>query len=120
MSSLAHMVVVDASLAVKWVLSEAHDDEDMDTAAGWEDAGTATAAPSFLPAGATNVLHRRIVASQCLIAESSARILRFAQNDRFLWTADEKFFNSVKRQTTRVGLLGSSPPLRFLPAARRG
>jgi predicted nucleic acid-binding protein len=54
-------VVVDASLAIKWVLKEPYADEALALAGEWADTETRPAAPCLLLAEATNVLHRRAV-----------------------------------------------------------
>jgi predicted nucleic acid-binding protein len=52
-------VVVDASLAIKWVLKEPYTEQALALAEEWAVAGTRPAAPCLLLVEATNVLHRR-------------------------------------------------------------
>ena len=52
-------VVVDASLAIKWVLREPYADEALALASEWASTETKPAAPCLLLVEATNVLHRR-------------------------------------------------------------
>jgi predicted nucleic acid-binding protein len=54
-------VVVDASLAVKWLLKEPYADEALALASEWAATETKPAAPCLLLVEATNVLHRRVV-----------------------------------------------------------
>jgi len=137
-------VVVDASLAVKWVLKEPYADEALALASEWAATETRPAAPCLLLLEATNVLHRRAAlghispfqAKQLLagllnmgieVRESPQlhlRALELAQELQMaavydthylalaeilgcdLWTADERFFNSVKEREPRVKWLG--------------
>ena len=137
-------VVVDASLAVKWVLKEPYADEALALAREWAATETRPAAPCLLLVEATNVLHRRAAlghispsqAKQLLagllsmgieIRESPQihlRALELAQELQKpavydthylaladilgcdLWTADERFFSSVKARQPRVKWLG--------------
>lgn len=137
-------VVVDASLAIKWVLNEPYADKALAIASKWATAGIKPVAPCLLLVEATNVLHRRAVlghisasqAQQLLtgflnmgieVRESPQihlRALELAQELQMpavydihylaladimecdLWTADERFFNSVKERQPRVKWLG--------------
>jgi predicted nucleic acid-binding protein len=133
-------VVVDASLAVKWVLKEPYADEALALAREWASTGTKPAAPCLLLVEATNVLHRRAALGQISSSEAKQllaglmsmgieirespqlhlRALELAQELQRpavydthylalaeilgcdLWTADERFFNSVKKRQPRV------------------
>ncbi len=137
-------VVVDASLAIKWVLNEPYADEALAIASEWATAEIRPVAPCLLLVEAANVLHRRVVkghispsqAKQLLagllnmgieVRESPQihlRALELAQELKMpavydthylaladilgcdLWTADERFFNSVKERQPRVKWLG--------------
>ncbi len=141
---MTDFVVVDASLALKWVLVEPFDEEAMKLADEWGDAGIAPAAPGLLFAEVTNVFHRRVVAGQLPLnaarellkklltlgieikesPEIHLRALDLAQELHLpavydvhylalseileceLWTADEKFFNSINKKKLQVRLLG--------------
>ena len=61
---MAEFVVIDASLAIKWVLAEPFDEEALILADQWANVGTVPAAPSLLLAEVTNVFHRRVAAGQ--------------------------------------------------------
>lgn len=137
-------VVVDASLAVKWVLRERHAEEALGLANEWAATETRPAAPCLLLVEVTNVLHRRATLGQLSATEARQllkgflgmgieirespqlhlRALELAQELRSpavydthylaladvlgcdLWTADERFFNSVKQRHPRVNWLG--------------
>ncbi len=150
---MTDFVVVDASLAVKWVLREPLSEEALALADGWVRTGTVPAAPGLLLAEATNVLHRRVAAgclSPVVARRSLAKLLDVgieirespkihvralelaremgqpaAYDSHYLalaelmgcdlWTADKKFFNAVRKQTTRLKLLSAAClPLLFL------
>ena len=50
-------VVVDASLAFKWLVKEERSDA---AARSWEGRGIRTVAPHFMPVEVANALHRRV------------------------------------------------------------
>jgi predicted nucleic acid-binding protein len=56
---VSNYVVVDASLAIKWVLKEPYTDDALALAGEWADTETRPTAPCLLLAEVTNVLHRR-------------------------------------------------------------
>ena len=137
-------VVVDASLAIKWVLREPYAEEALALASEWAAGETRPIAPYLLLVEATNVLHRRAAlghispsqAQQLLtgflnmgigVRESPQihlRAIELAQELQMpaiygthylaladimecdLWTADKRFFNSVKERQPRVKWLG--------------
>lgn len=137
-------VVVDASLAIKWVLKEPYAEQALALAEEWAAAGTRPSAPCLLLVEATNVLHRRAMlghislsqAGQLLAGlldmgieirespqihframELARELQRPAVYDTHylaladilgcdLWTADERFFNSVKQRQPRIRWLG--------------
>ncbi|MGB5925003.1 MAG: type II toxin-antitoxin system VapC family toxin [Dehalococcoidia bacterium] len=137
-------VVVDASLAIKWVLKEPYAEQALALAEEWAAAGTMPSAPCLLLVEATNVLHRRAMlghisssqARQLLaglldlgieIRESPQIHLRAMELARELqrpavydthylaladilecdlWTADERFFNSIRARQPRIRWLG--------------
>jgi len=69
-------VVVDASLAVKWLVDEDYSDEARAIARSWEMRGVRTAAPHLMPVEVTNALHRRTV-EQELSVDEAADLLEF-------------------------------------------
>ena len=52
-------VVVDASLAFKWLVKEIHTAEANDLGRLWNSRGTRVAAPYLMPVEVTNALHQR-------------------------------------------------------------
>ena len=63
-------VVVDASLAVKWLVDEVHSAEARAIARLWEERGVRTAAPCLMPVEVTNALHRRVVGKELSVEEA--------------------------------------------------
>lgn len=57
-------VVVDASLAVKWLVPEEHSDRADALGRLWARQGTRRAAPYFMPVEVANALHRRVVRAE--------------------------------------------------------
>jgi predicted nucleic acid-binding protein len=55
------LVVVDASLAVKWLVPEVHSDKAYTLARSWAAEGTQPIAPYLMPVEVANALHRRVV-----------------------------------------------------------
>jgi len=141
-------VVVDASLAIKWVLKEPYAEEALVLAEEWAVAGTRPSAPCLLLVEATNVLHRRAMLGHISLSQARQllaglldmgieirespqihfRAMELAQElerpavyDTHylaladilgcdLWTADERFFNSVKERQPRIRWLGEFKP----------
>ena len=66
--------VVDASLAVKWLVEEDNSDRAHALARMWADDGTTPAAPYLLPVEVANVLHRRVVRGEFNV-ETAVRLL---------------------------------------------
>lgn len=52
-------VVIDASLAVKWLVNEVHTDRAFALARAWARAGTQPVAPYLMPVEVANALYRR-------------------------------------------------------------
>ena len=67
---MTRYVVVDASVAVKWVLREPHTAEALALAEQWAAAGIKPAAPSLFLVEVTNVLHRRTLAGDVSIGDA--------------------------------------------------
>lgn len=63
-------VVVDASLAVKWVLKEPYAEQALELATNWASRGVKPAAPCLLLVEVTNVLHRRAMLGQMTPAQA--------------------------------------------------
>lgn len=71
---MSGFVIVDASLAVKWLVREEHSDEARAISRSWASAGTRTAAPYLMPVEVANALHRRVVGGE-LTVENAAQLL---------------------------------------------
>jgi len=137
-------VVVDASLAIKWVLKEPYVEQALALAEEWAAAAIRPAAPCLLLVEATNVLHRRMMLGHISLSQARQllaglldigieirespqihfRAMELAQELRRpavydthylaladilgceLWTADKRFFNSVKGRQPRIRWLG--------------
>ena len=67
-------VVVDASLAVKWLVREPHTEEAVALGRAWARSGVTLAAPYLLPIEATNVLHRRVARGQMSLERASGLV----------------------------------------------
>ena len=68
------IVIVDASLAFKWLVREEHSDEARAISRSWANEGIRTAAPYLMPVEVANALHRRVVRGE-LAADDAARLL---------------------------------------------
>ncbi|MDY6918242.1 MAG: type II toxin-antitoxin system VapC family toxin [Chloroflexota bacterium] len=55
------MVVIDASLAAKWLLPEVHSDKAYILARSWAEQGIQPIAPYLMPVEVANALHRRVM-----------------------------------------------------------
>lgn len=58
---MSDFVVVDASIAFKWLVEEEYSDKATALARFWDDNGMQLAAPSIMPFEVANALHRRVV-----------------------------------------------------------
>lgn len=70
------VVVVDASLAVKWLVRETDTDKALILLDSWDRQGVGVAAPHLLPFEVTNALHRRIVRGELTVEGAADRIGR--------------------------------------------
>ena len=61
------LVVVDASLTVKWLLSEVLSDKALSLAQAWANQGIRPLAPYLMPVEVANVLHRRVVRNELTV-----------------------------------------------------
>lgn len=71
---MSDVVVVDASLAVKWVISEPDSDSAVALLNEWASAGKEVIAPALFTYEATNVIYRRVV-QKLLTYEEAAQSL---------------------------------------------
>lgn len=145
------LVVVDASLALKWVLNEPDSDRALALLNEWNSNGVVLLAPSLLAFEVTNALYKNYrrnkltfdqvkrtyeevlalgivlefsetpdlgkraveLANQyTLSAAYDAHYLAMAEREGCeLWTADMRFWNSIKNKTNRVRMIGDYMPL---------
>ncbi len=68
---MSGFVVVDASLAFKWLVEEKDSDKAQTLLQSWEHQNLKPAAPSFMPFEVANALHRRITRNELTIEESA-------------------------------------------------
>ena len=69
-------VVVDASVAVKWLVQEEHTEEAEELLRAWVDAGVPLAAPHFLPFEVANVLHKKSRRGELSVGDCVRQILQ--------------------------------------------
>ena len=69
-------VVVDASLAVKWLVREEHTDKALAILRAWHDEEVTPAAPHLLPFKVANALHRKVFRGQLSVGDSARMILQ--------------------------------------------
>ena len=73
---MSGLVVVDASLAFKWLVSEEHSDRARAISRLWANEGIQAAAPYLMTVDVTNSLHRRVVRGE-LTVEDAVRLLEY-------------------------------------------
>lgn len=66
---MSQFVVVDASLVFKWLVNEADSEKAFSLAEAWNEIGTQTVAPYFMPAEVTNILRQRVRREEMSIEE---------------------------------------------------
>ncbi len=62
---MSEFVVVDASVAFKWLVEEENSDKATELTRLWDDEGVQLAAPSLMPFEVANALHRRVLGASC-------------------------------------------------------
>ncbi len=72
---MSEFVVVDASLAFKWLVEEEDSDKATTLTRLWGDQGTQIAAPPLMPFEVANALHRRVLRGE-LTVEVAAGLMR--------------------------------------------
>lgn len=82
--SLPGRVVVDASLAVKWVLPEEHSDRAVDLLRQWKARRIQPIAPSLLPVEAANAVYRRVRRGELTPAEGKLALRTLLQAGIFI------------------------------------
>ena len=74
-------VVVDASLAVKWLVREADSGQALALARSWAASAVTPAAPYLMPVEVGNALHRRVVRGELPLAEGARLIESLLASD---------------------------------------
>ena len=72
---MSGLVVVDASLAFKWLVEEEHSDKAHAVLLSWDTQNIGLAAPHFMPVEVTNALHRRVLRGD-LTAEAASDLIK--------------------------------------------
>ena len=73
---MSGLVVVDASLAVKWLVREEDTDKALAILRAWHDEEVTPAAPHLLPFEVANALHRKVLRGQLSVGDSVRMILQ--------------------------------------------
>ena len=73
-------VVVDASLAVKWLVEEEDSDKAHAALQSWVDQGITRVAPNLMPFEVSNVLHRRVLRGELDLHDSTRMIARLLES----------------------------------------
>ena len=63
-------VVVDASLAFKWLVSEENSDLAQALSGSWANDGIQTSAPYLMPVEVANALHRRVARGELAVSDA--------------------------------------------------
>ncbi len=69
-------VVVDASLAFKWLVREIYTDRANDLGRLWNSQGTRISAPYLMPVEVTNALHQRVTRGELTLEAATHRHLK--------------------------------------------
>ena len=67
-------VVVDASVAIKWLVREEHTDKALAILSTWHDEDVTPVAPYLLPFEVTNALHRKVFRGQLTVGNASRMV----------------------------------------------
>ena len=67
-------VVVDASVATKWLVREEHTDKALAILSAWHDEDITPAAPYLLPFEVANALHRKVSRGQLSVGDTARMI----------------------------------------------
>ena len=71
---MSEFVVVDASLAFKWLVEEENSDKATALTRRWSDQGKQMAAPPLLPFEVANALHRRVLRGELTVRVAAGLI----------------------------------------------
>ena len=91
-------VVVDASVAVKWLVREEHTERALAILSAWHDDEITPAAPYLLPFEVANALHRRVIRDQLSVGDT-ARMISQLLSSRLAVASDGR----ATRQSPCVG-----------------
>ncbi len=69
---MSGVVVIDASLAVKWLVREVHSDKAYALARAWTQEGVYPAAPYLMPVEVANALYRRVIRKEISLQEATS------------------------------------------------
>ena len=69
-------VVVDASVAIKWLVREEHTDKALAILSTWHDEDVTPVAPYLLPFEVTNALHRMVFRGRLAVGDASRMVSR--------------------------------------------
>lgn len=75
-----NVVVVDASLAVKWLVEEQYSDKAHAVLQSWVEQDITRMAPHLLPFEVANALHRRVVRGELTVGDSARLITRLLES----------------------------------------
>ena len=73
---MSGFVVVDASVAVKWLVREEHTDKALGILRTWHDEEVTPAAPYLLPFEVANALHRKVCRGELSLGDTARMIPR--------------------------------------------
>ena len=68
---MSEFVVVDASLAFKWLIEEEDSERAVTLARLWDDEGSQPAAPALMPFEVANALHRRVLRGELTVGDAA-------------------------------------------------
>ena len=75
------LVVVDASVAVKWLIEEEDSDRAISLARVWANDGVQPVAPYLMPYEVSNALHRRVTAGEMAVDEAASLMDQLSSMD---------------------------------------
>ena len=100
-------VVVDASVAIKWLVREEHTDKALAILGAWHDEDVTPAAPYLLPFEVANALHRKVFRGQLTVVDCARMISQLLSSRLELHQTAELTRESPRvsnRTPTRGGL----------------
>jgi len=100
-----NIVVVDASLALKWVISEQDTDKAEHLLKYWGDAGTEIVVPALFIYEVTNIIYRKTVTKELLLDEALLILTKiFSMGMRIDFSLHEYISTRAMMQAHRFGL----------------